>query len=151
MMTSLLIQVPLPTGEVWIQFPVVAVIVVCFILASTGLFVLAKWIWAQYKESRDKDLTWRETQDAKREAASSEQNRLWRVALVERDSRWENADASRQAAMKDLAGMMSHMIVMLAEHDQQAKNIMVKTDAVLISQEIIREQTRRRSAKDLLE
>lgn len=134
---------PLPTGDVWVQFPLIAVIVACFALAGVGIFTVTKWIWNEYKKQRDIELLWREGEERKRELAGAEQNNLWRGALLERDVRWETSDKITQAATKDLAGMMSHMIVMLADHDAQAKNILIKTDEVLENQEIIKDQTRR--------
>ncbi len=103
MNTAILFQVPLPTGDVWVQFPLVAVIVACFAIAGGGIFYFTRWIWGEYKKERDKDLAWRESQNKAREDAVAEQNRLWREAMAERDLRYEQYDKERQGTLAQLA------------------------------------------------
>jgi response regulator RpfG family c-di-GMP phosphodiesterase len=114
---------PIPSTEVWLQFPLVAVIVLCFILAGAGIFFFTKWIWGEYKIERQKDLDWRENQNKQREAAVAEQNKLWREAMAERDTRYETYDRERQSTLKELAASMEGIASQLKEHDQQAKQI----------------------------
>jgi hypothetical protein len=133
--------IPLPTGDVWIQFPLIAVIVACFVLTFVGLFIFTKWVWGEYKAQRDIELDFRKIEALKRDRAFAEQNTLWREALLERDVRWEIADKITQVATKELAGMMSHMIAMMADHDAKAQDILVNTNTLLENQ---KSNTRRR-------
>jgi hypothetical protein len=130
-------QVPLPPAETWSQFPLVGVIVLCFALAGTGIFFVARWFWAQYVCERDKELKWREEQASLRDRSAAEQNALWREAMKERDVRYERYDAQRQHAIEDLANTIGNMNDLLIAHDQQAK-------AIQTSVETIKDQTRPR-------
>jgi hypothetical protein len=124
------IQVPLPTGDVWVQFPLVAVIVACFALAGIGIFAFTKWIWGEYKRERDKDLAWRELQNKAREDAVAEQNRLWREAMAARDLRYEQYDKERQGTLAQLAASMAGLVTKLDDHDVQAKEILIITERI---------------------
>jgi septal ring factor EnvC (AmiA/AmiB activator) len=114
---------PIPSTEVWLQFPLVAVIVLCFVLAGAGIFFFTKWIWGEYKIERQKDLDWRAAQNKQREEAVADQNLLWRQAMAERDIRYETYDRERQSTLKELAASMAGIANQLKEHDQQAKDI----------------------------
>lgn len=134
------LQIPIPGGETWVQFPVIAVIVLCFLLAGSGIFGFTKWIWNQYRAERDKDLDWRERQNAQREAAVAEQNRLWREAMAERDVRYEQFDQQRESTVKMLAANIKEIAEALKSHDGQAKEI--KTVVERIDREITRPRTK---------
>ncbi len=123
-------QVPLPTGDVWVQFPLVAVIVACFAVAGVSMFAFTKWIWGEYKQMRDKDLAWRENQNLARDAAVAEQNRLWRDAMAVRDARYEQYDRERQSTLAQLAESMQGIAEQIKDHDAQAKEILVVTKRV---------------------
>jgi hypothetical protein len=117
-------QVPLPTGDVWVQFPLVAVIVACFALAFTGIFVITKWIWSEYKKERDKDLAWRETQNEKREAAQDARDQQWREMITAQYAQYNAYDRERQSTLLKLVDSMAGISDKLEEHDDQAKAIM---------------------------
>jgi hypothetical protein len=119
-----------PTGEVWVQFPLVAVIVACFILAFTGIFFITRWIWGEYKQERDKDLAWRADQNEKREAAIAFQNNVWREAITSRDARYEQYDKERQTTLSQVATSMASLAHQLEDHDAQAKQIMSITERI---------------------
>lgn len=126
----MIFQVPLPTGEVWVQFPIVAVIVACFALAGAGIFFFTKWIWGEYKKERDKDLEWRGAQNKLREEAVAEQNKLWRESMAirdaqiaQRDARYEQYDRERQGTLREIAVSVANMANDLKDHDERAKNI----------------------------
>ena len=119
-----------PTGDVWVQFPLVAVIVACFILAFTGLYFLIRWIWNEYKCERDKDLLWRAEQNDKREAAIAMQNEIWRDAITSRDARYEQYDKERQTTLSQVATSMASLATQLQDHDLQAKTILSITERI---------------------
>lgn len=116
-------QVPLPTGDVWLQFPLVAVIVLVIALLGLSVFGFTKWIWGQYKIERDKDLAWREDQNAKREAAIAEQNRLWRESVIAMNARYEQYDRQRQGTLEKISASLESVAADLKAHDMQAKEI----------------------------
>lgn len=126
----MILAIPLPPEETWIQFPVVAVIVLCFALAFTGIFFLVRWIWGEYKCERDKDLLWREGQNALCEKASAEQNELWRATIKERDIRFEKYDAERQGTLAAITISLGGIAHQLADHDLQAKTILNLTERI---------------------
>lgn len=119
-----------PTGEVWLQFPVVAVIVACFILTFTGIFFVVRWIWVEYKCERDKDLAWRADQNQKREEAIAAQNNIWRDAITSRDARYEQYDKERQTTLSQIAVSMESLSAQLQEHDDKANQIMSLTERI---------------------
>jgi hypothetical protein len=121
---------PIPSTEVWLQFPLVAVIVLCFVLAGFGIFFFTRWIWNEYKAERQKDLEWRAEQNKQREAAVAEQNRLWREAMAERDRRYEQYDRERQTTLIELAASMASISKQITDHDAQAKEILSVTRRV---------------------
>lgn len=123
-------QVPLPTGDVWVQFPLVALIVAVMALAGIAIFFFTKWIWGEYKKMRAEDLEWRATQNKAREEAVAEQNRLWREAMTVRDARYEKYDRERQGTLAQLAASMSGLGSQLQEHDAQAREILIITRRV---------------------
>lgn len=146
--TAIPSTVPIPPVETWGQFPVVGVIVLCFLLAGLGL----RWIWRDYIKERDKDRVWREEQNIKREAAvaeqntqrelaTAEQNRLWREAMRERDERWERVDQEKQGTLKEIAQATAVIISSLQAHDHQAKEI--KTAVERIDRELTRPLSRK--------
>ena len=128
---------PLPPADTWSEFPVIAVIVLCFALAFTGLFFIVKWVWREYACERDKELSWRETQALLRDTAAAQQNQLWRDAMLERDVRYEKYDSQRQHVLEHFAETLGGMNRLLITHDEQAK-------VILANQGIIINQTRPR-------
>ena len=123
-------QVPLPSGDTWSQFPLVAVLVLCFALAGTGIFFFTRWIWTEYKAMRAEDLAWRQRQNEAREAAEAEQNRLWREAMSARDARYEQYDRERQGTLAQLAASMAGIADQIKDHDRQAKRILTLTEHI---------------------
>ena len=121
---------PIPSSDVWIQFPLVAVIVLCFIVAFAGIFGVTRWIWGEYKKERLLDLAWRAEQNVAREAAVAEQNELWRVSMSARDMRYEQYDRERQSTLQALAGLMAGLTAQISAHDLQAKEILDTTRRV---------------------
>jgi uncharacterized oligopeptide transporter (OPT) family protein len=121
---------PIPPVDTWGQFPLVGVIVLCFIVAALGVFYFTRWIWSEYKKIRAEDLAWRERQNAAREAAVAEQNRLWREAMTVRDARYEQYDRERQGTLAQLAESMAGIASQISEHDAQAKNILAITKEI---------------------
>jgi hypothetical protein len=128
------LQIPIPGGETWIQFPIVAVIVLCFLLAGSFVFAFTRWAVNVYRTERDKDLEWREKQNQQREAAVAEQNRQWRQAMAARDIRYEQLDRERESKVTDLANMLEKIATILQTHD-------AKTDAAMV---VMQERTRPR-------
>lgn len=124
------LQIPIPGGETWVQFPIIAVIVLCFLIAFSGVFAFTRWAVNVYRAERDKDLAWREKQNEQREAAVAEQNRLWREAMAERDIRYEQFDQQREATVKDLSANVKDIAEVLRNHDAQAKQILVTVDKI---------------------
>lgn len=116
--------VPLPSAEIWKEYPLVSVIVLCFALACVAVFFFTRWVWTEYCKEKDKDLAWRETQNMARERAVAEQNALWREAVAERDIRYERYDKERQGTLTQLAETMAGMVEQLQAHDSQAKEIL---------------------------
>lgn len=117
-------DVPLPSGAVWNQYPDVAVVVLCFALATVALFVFLKWAISEYKKFRTEDLMWREKQNISRDSAVAEQNRMWREAMGSRDSRYEQYDRERQGTLTKLVEAMTGLADQISEHDVQAKEIL---------------------------
>jgi hypothetical protein len=122
--------VTLPSSETWVQFPVVAVIVLCIALIAAAVFAFTKWVWGEYLKQRDLDLQWREGQNTKREASVAEQNKLWRDAMALRDARYEQYDKERQELLAQISASMAGVAHQLQEHDDQAKRIMEVTERI---------------------
>jgi hypothetical protein len=123
-------QVPLPSGEVWLQFPVVAVIVLCIALISLAVFGFTRWVWSEYKKERQLDLNWRAEQNKLREDAIAAQNNIWRDAITSRDARYEQYDKERQTTLSQVAVSMASLARQLEDHDAQAKNILSITERI---------------------
>lgn len=121
---------PTPSGDVWVQYPLVAVIVLCFVVAGGAIFAFTKWIWGEYKKVQEADRIWKETQNKAREEAEAEQNRLWREAMSNRDARYEQYDRERQGTLAKLADSMAGIATQIKDHDLQAKEIMAITKRV---------------------
>jgi hypothetical protein len=122
---------PLPPADTWTEFPVIAVIVLCFALAFTGLFFTIKWAWREYACERDKELVWRENQAALRDKAAAQQNQLWRDAMLERDMRYEKYDSQRQHWLDNLAPIMGEMNKLLITNDQQVRVILANQGKII--------------------
>jgi muconolactone delta-isomerase len=116
-------QVPLPSGDVWVQFSVVSVIVLCIALLGTAIFAFTRWIWNQYKIEREKDLAWRENQNNLREAAQDARDKLWREMITAQYTQYNLYDRERQATLLKLVDGMGGLAEQLKVHHEQAKEI----------------------------
>lgn len=116
-------QVPLPTGEVWVQFPIIAVIVLCFALAFGGLYVFIRWAWGAYQTNKKADLAWREAQNEKREIAQNTRDEKMTGFFLS-VSASNAADISDMRAVSDrITKALDALLINYANHDLQAKEI----------------------------
>jgi hypothetical protein len=82
----MLLQVPIPPGEIWQLFPNLAVIILIMVVMFAGLGL----IWREYR-------AYQKDQDKKREA-ERERQRLWEEEQDKiRDERWQNFIRAMQA------------------------------------------------------
>ncbi len=119
-----------PSADVWAQFPLVGVIVACFVLAAIAVFQFTKWVWSEFQKSQEKDKAWRTEQNMAREANVAEQNRLWREAMTERDARYEKFERERQSTLTQLAQSILGIAKQLEDHDAQAARISVTVERI---------------------
>ncbi|MHC1730455.1 MAG: hypothetical protein AB9888_00255 [Bacteroidales bacterium] len=123
-----LFQVPLPPVDTWLEFKIISVVVLIFALIAMGAFFLLRWAWAQFCEERDKDKSWREQQDAKREASAAEQNKLWRETVADISRRQETQDKEQASTLQKIAESLVLLHEKLGAHDERAERIETKLE-----------------------
>jgi hypothetical protein len=107
----------LPDPATWDQFPVVAVIVLCFAAAGTGIFYFIRWVWTEFKAEQVRQRTFEAEQNLLRETNIKAQNDLWRQTIMEIETRRDENDVVHEQTLQQLTGI-------LGAHDQQAKEIL---------------------------
>jgi hypothetical protein len=107
------------SNKAWNEFPVVFLIVACFVLV--GLAV--RWFWNDYKKEAAADRKWKEEQSAKHETAQNERDRLMRefyLAITE----GTKSDIDDMRGVSDrITKALDALLLNYANHDLQAKEI----------------------------
>lgn len=130
----MLFQTPIPSDfwtwlfghQAWNDFPVVFMIVACFILAAFA----ARMFWLDFRReaervrlageaAAEKDRAWREVQNDKRESAQDA-----------RDKQWRDIISSQYATLEKISSSMLSLSSELREHDEQAREIKTKVDEI---------------------
>jgi hypothetical protein len=119
-----------PPADIWREFPIISIIVLVLILVAVAIFAMAKWFYNVWCRERDIDRRWKEEQNVKREEAVAEQNMLWRIAVQERDDRYQKYDEQRQKTLAEIALSMQSLGTALDTHDAQAKIIMATVNTI---------------------
>ena len=109
-------QVPLPTGEVWVQFPIIAVLVLCFAATFAGLFVFIRWAWGAYQKNKAIDMKWREEQNEKRELAQDMRDEKMTRFFI-------SVSAGNAANISEIMRVLENLLASYNSHDTQAKQI----------------------------
>lgn len=129
------IQAPIPSvdfwswlfaNKAWNDFPTVFLIVACFALAGFA----ARWFWLDYKKEAiraeaargseaEKDRSWREAQNDKREMAQDAREQKWRDIL-----------ASQYVTLEKISASMLGLSNDLKEHDEKATEIKAVVDRI---------------------
>ncbi len=106
------------------DWPLLAVVfgMIAIVLAAIALVVVK--VWGEYKVFRAEDLAWRERQNKERETSNDRRDDRWRLAMEERDKRYEALDRERENKIVDLASMIRDIATILQNHD-------AKTDSAL--------------------
>jgi hypothetical protein len=106
------------------EFPIIALVVTIVTMILTAIAAFTRWVWREVRAEQDRDRTWREQQNEKREAAQVEINNSWRQAMKERDDRWEKIDAEQRGILERIANGLKSVQDAIEQHD-------VKTEVAL--------------------
>lgn len=107
------------TNKAWNEFPVVFLIVACFLLVG----VAVRWFWTDYKKEAEKDRNWREEQNEKHEKAQNERDRLMREFFYSVSEGNKNDIADMRGVSDRITKALDALLLNYANHDLQAKEI----------------------------
>jgi hypothetical protein len=109
----------LTANKAWNDFPVVFLIVACFVIAG----IAARWFWGDYKKFNREDQATKAIEAEKDRKWKEEQNEKREIAQDSRDKQFRDILTGQYAAIEKISSNMITLTSDLHKHDELARHI----------------------------
>lgn len=121
-------DVPLPQADVWVQFSIVAIVILAIVIIVGALYRFWRELLAYQAKQEEARAIERKQQDDQRiqernlqrewEAEQArERDERWQAFLKQRDAQWQESDRRNAAVLEKLVQRIDELTISINSHD----------------------------------